>query len=264
MQTFKSPILHISYFILHFILFLHGNITAQIISRTDIDFACADNTGAIYAVRNHSLSLVKYSTRGDSLASYRSNRLGRIGYVETADALRILVWHPESATVVLIDRMLRPLQSFSLYDWEVIQPEAIGLSPIENSLWIYDAADRFLKNFDNKGNLIRKSGDLSLVVDEKIAPNQLICNGLYIYILNTDKRVSVFDKSGNFVKNINIEADFPIFIYDENIYYTRAGLPYYFDTLQQKEFELKTDNPYVKIAIPTISGIRFVTDKGIF
>ena len=72
-----------------------------------------DDLGNVYVVRSNN-SLVKFTETGDSSTFYRSVLNGDIGSVDVTNPLRVVVYSPSYAKVILLDRMLAPTNELVL------------------------------------------------------------------------------------------------------------------------------------------------------
>ena len=67
-------------------------------------FATADNFSNTYLVNGYELQ--KYDSTGLFVSRYSNNRLGRVGFVDATNPLKILIWYTDFQTAVFLDRNL--------------------------------------------------------------------------------------------------------------------------------------------------------------
>ena len=101
-----------------------------------------DDLGNVYVVRSNN-SLVKFTETGDSSTFYRSVLNGDIGSVDVTNPLRVVVYYPSYAKVILLDRMLAPKNELDLKKINIVPNASVALSA-DGNLWVYDKVNALL------------------------------------------------------------------------------------------------------------------------
>ena len=68
--------------------------------------------------------LYKYDKTGEILFEYSNDRLGNIGVVDATNPFNILVYYPDLATVILLDRTLSEIKEINLFSLAIFEPQA--------------------------------------------------------------------------------------------------------------------------------------------
>jgi hypothetical protein len=164
------------------------------LSTNVIDFTI-DNLGNIYTISTDN-QLKKLNANGDSVAVYNDvRRYGSIFSLDASNPLKLLLYHKNFGTVVILDRFLNVRNSIDLRKLNIFQAKAIGQS-YDNGIWIYDEQEAKLKKLDDEGNLISESADLRLVLETVPSPVQVVDQDRVVHLYDPEKGLFVFDYYG--------------------------------------------------------------------
>ena len=142
-----------------------------------------DNLGNLYVLtRGHQLR--KYSPRGDSVGVFNDVvKYGRLRAMDVSNPMRILLFYPDFGTILLLDRMLKPLDAIDLRRTSMLQVSAVATS-YDNQCWVYDEQEARLRKIDAQGRVLLESPDLRMIMDEPPAP---------VYMSDQQGTVSLYD-----------------------------------------------------------------------
>src|SRR5687767_8435632 len=168
--------------------------SARTISRNIVDFT-VDNLGNIYTISRDN-QLKKLNANGDSLAVYNDvRRYGSIYSLDASNPLKLLLYHKNFGTIVILDRFLNVRNTIDLRKLNIFQVKAIGQS-YDNGIWIYDEQEAKLKKLDDEGNLVSESADLRLLMETVPSPAQVIDQDRLVHLYDPEKGLFIFDYYG--------------------------------------------------------------------
>ena len=142
-----------------------------------------DNLGNLYVLtRGHQLR--KYSARGDSIGVFNDVvKYGRLRTMDISNPMRILLFYPDFGTILLLDRMLKPLDAIDLRRSSMLQVSAAATS-YDNQCWVYDEQEARLRKIDAQGRVLLETPDLRMIMEELPTP---------VYMSDQQGNVSIYD-----------------------------------------------------------------------
>jgi hypothetical protein len=159
-----------------------------------IDFT-VDHLGNVYTISRDN-QLIKYNSNGDSIAVYNDVRkYGKIFSLDATNPLKLLLYHRDFSTIVILDRFLNVRNTIDLRRKNIFQVKAIGQS-YDNGIWIYDEQDAKLKKLNDEGELMSESADFRLFMQDIPSPVQIIDEDRLVHIYDPKKGLFVFDYYG--------------------------------------------------------------------
>lgn len=170
---------------------------------TEAHYFSTDKLQNIYLASPQN-EVVKYDKTGKAIFRYNNNRLGDLTLIDASNPFKIGLFYPELGNLIFLDRTMTQTGDFRLFDFNLIQIDAIALAA-DNNIWIYDKLDFALKKIDQNGALVFESGDLSLTLDEPISPNFLIEREQQIYVNDPNIGILVFDVFGQYEKTLEFK-----------------------------------------------------------
>ncbi len=164
---------------------------------TDTTDFTLDKLGNVYLITPDN-ELIKYNKKGEILFRYSENRLGKLGSVDASNPMQILLYYPDFLTVKTLDRTMNPTGEVALTDFVATQ-NAFVCSSKDNNIWVFDMDNQQLKKINRVGQVMYESGDLRLILPQKIIPDRMMerANELHIHV--ADKDVFVFDAFGKYL-----------------------------------------------------------------
>ena len=167
--------------------------------------------------------VIKYNNAGNIQFRFNNNRLGELAFVDATDPFNLLLYYPEFLTVILLDRTLSQTGEYNLYDLDVVEVKALGLSN-DNNLWIYDDVSFKVKKINQQnGETLVQSDDLSLVLGLTIQPNFIIERQNWVFVNDPNIGVLQFDLFGQYVKTLDINGLEQFQIHDNRLIYQKEG-----------------------------------------
>ena len=178
-----------------------GGLTPVQKFRTDVSDFTVDNLGNVYTIINDN-KLIKFNQRGDSIAAYNDVRkYGRIYSLDATNPLKLLLYHKDFSTIVILDRFLNVRNTIDLRKRNIFQVKAIGQS-YDNGIWIYDEQDAKLKKLNDDGELISESADFRMFLDAVPSPVQIVDEDRLVHLYDPEKGVFIFDYYGTLKNKI--------------------------------------------------------------
>lgn len=166
---------------------------------TDATDFTLDKLGNTYLITPDN-DLVKYNKKGELLFRYSDNTLGKLGSVDASNPMQILLYYPDFLIVKTLDRTLNPTGEVTLTDFITTQ-NAIICSSNDNNIWVFDIDNQQLKKINRVGKIVYESGDLRLVVNQKIMPNRMEEKAYKLYINVPDEGEFIFDNFGKYIES---------------------------------------------------------------
>lgn len=161
---------------------------------TVTDFT-VDYLGNVYTISRDN-QLIKYNQQGDSIAVYNDVRkYGKIFSLDATNPLKLLLYHRDFSTIVILDRFLNVRNTIDLRRRNIFQVKAIGQS-YDNGIWVYDEQDARLKKLNDEGELISESADFRLLMESVPSPVQIVDEDRLVHLYDPEKGLFVFDYYG--------------------------------------------------------------------
>lgn len=182
------------FFILCSGLFAQEN-TFEIIEKTPLaahTFTGVDTQGALFYITDN----VLYKKTAGELFNYQDFQLGKLGYVDILNPLKIIVFYPDAQTVVVLDNKLSEIQRVNF----VLTPPFLNVAGVsaanDNRIWVFNQDTQQLEMF----NYINKN---HLVLSGAIAETYLMqkSNFNYCYLL-TQTSLRGYNSYGSLIERI--------------------------------------------------------------
>ncbi len=169
--------------------------------------------------------------KGVETYNYSNRTLGSINYIDVTNPLKILVGHPDMATISVLDNTLRETSRIYLPDAGLLQDSTVFCLADDNQIWVYDDNNIRLVKVGEESNIIEIAPpffeDLGFVPQVNYMvqyENTLILNA-------PERGLLLFDQFGKFnklvpiknVKHLQLAGEHILFGLDGGIhsYYTR-------------------------------------------
>ncbi len=184
---------------------LQDSVPYQLLTKLDCEarLFTTDKLRNVYVV-NTANELLKYDEAGALLFEYNNNRFGNIGLVDATNPFSILVFYPDYMQVIILNRTLNVTGQMSLFDLDIQEVKALGMSN-DNNIWIYEDMNFRLKKLSRDGRVIQESEDLRVLLQEALQPNFLLERENYVYLNDPDIGIAVFDLFGDYDRIIPIQ-----------------------------------------------------------
>lgn len=166
---------------------------------TKANSIAVDNFSNFYSSSNN--SVLKFSADGKFICRYDEFKFGKIGMVDVSNPMKILVFYPDFMAVVILDRFLAPLNTYTFFDFGYQNISAVA-SSADGRIWFYDNVDFKLKKIEESGKILRESQQLNVVLEQTPNPNFMIERDNKVYVNDTALGILVFDIFGSYIKTI--------------------------------------------------------------
>lgn len=209
-----------------------------------------DRLTNVYTV-TESNEIIKYNPQGQEQFRFNNNTLGELAYIDATDPFNLLLFYPDYRTVFLLDRTLNKNGEFNLFDLDVIDVPAVGISN-DNNLWIYDDVKFNIKKINRNGDVLIESNNLNLVLGKSIAPNFIIERNNTLFVNAPETGILLFDLFGNYIKTIDIKNLRQFQVLGDQLIYQQDGqlLVFNLKSLIGRSLDLGLDhseNPLIRI-----------------
>ena len=208
-------------------------------------FLTTDALQQIYIATDEG-KIIKLSKEGKKLFEYNNRRLGQVRTIDATNPFNILVYYSDLATIVLLDRTLSAIKEINLFDLNIFEVQAIGLSN-DNLIWIYDPIESQLKKINNEGDILFQSRHLNQAVKSTLNINFLIERNNRLYLNDPSKGIFVFDNFGQLQEQLPITGLHQFQLLQEQLIYLKDGLIHYYN-LETGETQI-SENPHLTKAI---------------
>lgn len=197
-----------------------------------------DELGNAYVVRNDN-TFIKFNETGDSLLNFMSVSNGNISYVDVTNPLRILLYYPNFAQLLLLDRMLSPKNELNLRKLNLLNSNVIALSA-DGNLWVYDQFNATLNKLDMELNYMIRGNDLRQQLSELPRAAYLVERDRRVYMADSAQGVLVFDQYGSYLNTLSIFGVKQLQVVGNQIIYRKAHTLFAYDlkTLQETEIDI--------------------------
>lgn len=223
--------------------------TYQLIQTIPINstYLIADNLQNIYVATQRG-QVIKFDKNGKQQFEYNNNRLGEIGKIDIRNPLTILVYYPDLAIVVILDRTLSPIKELNLYDLEIIAPRGIALAN-DNNIWVYDEVAAVLKKISQTGETIFESRNLNQLTRKNLSPTFLLEKNNLIYLSDLENGLFVFDNFGQLKQEILIKGIERFQVEEKQVFFREDGKGFVLETdvLEKNILPLPSNNPLESI-----------------
>jgi len=171
-----------------------------------------DNTGNYYSVSLQN-EILKHQQDGTLLATYDDKTRGEISSVNTSIPLELFLFYQDQHQIVYLDNTMSQKSTIDLEQYDLTQV-SLACPSYDKGIWVYDEFDFELKKYDNKLNLVHKSGNLNSIVGTSMAP---------VYLNNPTSGILVLDIYGTYSKTIPILAIDQFQVKGDYIYYLKEN-----------------------------------------
>lgn len=161
----------------------------------DIVAFTVDNLDNIYLLSSTN-QVKKINANGDSVAIFNDvKKFGQASLIDVSNPLKVLLYYPDFATIVVLDRLLNVRNTIELRKQNILQARAIGQS-YDNKIWVYDEVENKLKKIDEDGKLLQETPDFRQLFDTAPTPQKIFDHDQFVYLYDSAQAVFVFDYYG--------------------------------------------------------------------
>ena len=209
-----------------------------------------DNLNNIYLI-NANNQVKKINDKGDSVAVSNSlKKYGDVFSMDVSNPLKILVYHKDFGTLLILDRFLSRVNVIDLRKIGISQASAAALS-YDNNYWVFDEVENKLKKIDDNGNILLSTPDFRAVFDDRFSPSKIIDYNNLVYLYDEHFGWMVFDLYGAFKQKIELAGWKFVQVVKDVVYGFNVFEAHYYNTktLTESVFNLPFSGSYIKIQI---------------
>jgi hypothetical protein len=224
----------------------------------------ADNLGNLYLLTKEN-QLKKLNVKGDSMGVFNDvRRYGKLYSINAANPLRTLLYYKDFRTVVVLDRLMNPVNVIDLRKQNMFQVRAIAPA-YDNNVWIFDEQESKLKKVDEEGKVVLETPDLRLVLQEAPAPTRLFDQNGFVYAYDPERGMFIFDYYGAMKNKLTLLHWDDVQVIGTDIIGRKDGkvLQYVPGTLDIKETVIPARFQQYKDIFITPQGIYILEETGV-
>lgn len=160
-----------------------------------------DNLNNIYLISSGN-QIKKLNDKGDSVAVANAlKRFGDIYSIDVSNSLKIAVYYKDFATIIVLDRFLKNINTIDLRKNGILQAHAVAVS-YDNNYWVFDEVENKLKKIDDNGATLLSTPDLRTIFDTSFVPEKIVDYSGYVYLYNKETGCKIFDYYGALKQSI--------------------------------------------------------------
>lgn len=173
----------------------------------------ADQLGHIYSVEGTKIEKLDYS--GNTIFKNSSLDYGEFSSIDLTNPFQPFVFFKEQGKLAVLDNTLS-LQGdvIDFFEKGYGNIECVGGSR-GDAYWLWDVNKTELIKIDRQFNVVLSSGNLSLLLNKKITPIQILERGNNVFVADPNLGLLVFDIYGNYRNTIAITFEGNVCIQDE-------------------------------------------------
>jgi hypothetical protein len=185
---------------------LFSQLSFELVSEqnAEADRLVVDDLGNIYLM--NSTGIERRNAVGGGVFRTSEMQWGEFHDVDVTDPLRPFIHFSSSGKVVFFDNTLSvqgsPIDLFEHgYDNIDFMCGSRG-----DGYWLWDGRNSEIIRVDRNFNRILSTGNLSILLKSEILPQAMMERGSFLYVLNSDNTLHIFDMFGAWKKSLTIGA----------------------------------------------------------
>lgn len=224
-----------------------------------------DNLGNIYVLTIDN-QLKKYNVRGDSMGVFNDvRRFGKLTDIIAINPLRTLLYYKEFKTVIILDRLMNPVNRIDLRLLNLMQVKVVAPA-YDNTIWIFDEQDARLKKIGEDGRVLLETADLRLVLDDAPSPQKIIDQDGLVYLYDAERGLYVFDYYGALKNKLAVPGLTDVQVLNQSLAGLRNGqlVVYQPTRLAMDSYELPQAVKVSKQVFISTVGLYALNETGIW
>jgi len=211
-------------------------------------YLTTDNLQNIY-VATEKGQIIKFDKKGKKQFEYTNNRLGQVGKLAVQNPLNIVVYYPDLAVLIILDRTLSEIKELNLFDLDIIAPKGIALAN-DNNIWLYDEVTAVLKKINPEGKTLFESRNLNQILQKQLTPSFLQEKNNAVYLSDKENGLFIFDAFGQLKQEIPIQGIDRFQVIGQQLLIWKAAEAFLIDTtiLKENSFPFPTKTEVIKMA----------------
>lgn len=215
-------------------------------------YLATDNLQNLYVATKQG-QIIKFDKNGKKQFEYNNNRLGQVGKIAVQNPLNILVYYPDLAVIIILDRTLSEIKELNLYDLDIISPKGVALAN-DNNIWVYDEVTALLKKLSPEGKVLFESRNLNQLVQKQLQPSFLKEKNNEVYLSDPQNGLFIFDAFGQLKEAIPIKDIDRFQVLQQQLLLWKEGQTYLLNQPFVVEQLLPLPTTSTKPKMVTISG----------
>ncbi len=180
-----------------------------------------DPLGNLYVLTSD-VQITKYKDSGQPWYTYTNNRLGLLSELDAGNPFLLLAYFAQYQIVVLLDNTLSETGRIQFANIGLGNIRAVALSD-DNNIWVLDEEGRRVLKIGTDGRMLLEGVPYMGLAFDSSKSIRLLQRGKYLYVIQPDAPIQVFDFFGKWVKQIDLEGLQTVVFIDDYIYYTVKG-----------------------------------------
>ncbi len=212
-------------------------------------YLATDNLQNLYVATDKG-KIIKFDKNGKQQFEYNNNRLGPVDKIAVKNPLNILVYYPDLAVIIILDRTLTVIKELNLYDLDIISPKGVAFAN-DNSIWVYDEITAILKKLSVEGTVLFESRNLNQLVQKQLNPSFLQEKNNEVYLSDKENGLFVFDIFGQLKQTIPIKDIEQFQVFNQQILLWKNKQTYLLNPpiLEENPFPLPTNLGAIKMTV---------------
>lgn len=186
------------------------------IKTKDATTMLTDVFGNLYTIEDYRLTL--FDENGTKKAVFEDYKSGEIAYVDIVNPLKILVYFKDFMVAKVLDKNLSEMSSLNLNDFGFYAVDIIANSN-DGNFWLYDKSDFKLKKVSAAGEILYESENFNILIEQEFNPEQILDNGLEIYLNDSNLGILEFDRFGSYKRLVSLKGEKIVQIIRDKILY---------------------------------------------
>jgi len=195
--------------------------------------------------------ILKLDKDGTLLFEYNNDRLGNIGTIDATNPFTILVYYPDLASIILLDRTLSPIKEINLLDLAIFEPPVVAMAN-DNTIWLYDPINYQLKKINKAGKIIFQSRRLNQVIQAPIQANFLLERNNQLFLNDPVHGIFIFDGFGQLKQQVPITRLPQFQVLNNQLVYFKEGVLKRFslDVLEEENVAVPFNMEGIEMILP--------------
>jgi len=208
--------------------------------------------------------ILKLDKDGTLLFEYNNDRLGNIGTIDATNPFTILVYYPDLASIILLDRTLSPIKEINLLDLAIFEPPVVAMAN-DNTIWLYDPINYQLKKINKAGKILFQSRRLNQLIQTPIQATFLLERNNQLLLNDPVHGIFVFDGFGQLKQQLPITGVTQFQVFNNQLIYFKEGVLKQFslDVLKEENVAVPFDMEKIAMILPMKERFLVVKKKEI-
>lgn len=216
-----------------------------------------NGTDQVYILSKGMLEL--HLLNGSPVLQYGSKYINKHTKIISVNSFKTILYSEDYGKIITLDNRLKQQEIFDIYDLgSTVLVSCVGASLINNTIWIFDAATQKLSKLDENHKVLFTSNSISQALGKEIHPEQIHEFGIYVYLVDEENGIYIFDTQGNYVKFIPIFNAHNFSVVSSKFYYVKDNSAFEYNPLTFTETKfLKTPElKYLHFGSSVLAGIN--------